>query len=38
VREIDGQPITGAAVPGPITQRLRVLYEDLKDAQAAVQE
>jgi branched-chain amino acid aminotransferase len=35
VREIDGRQLAGAAVPGPITQRLRELYEALKDAQAA---
>jgi branched-chain amino acid aminotransferase len=37
VREIDGRQLAGAAVPGPITQRLRELYEALKDAQAAAQ-
>jgi branched-chain amino acid aminotransferase len=34
VREIDGQRLT-ATLPGPLTQRLRGLYESLKDAQAA---
>jgi len=34
VREIDGRRLT-AALPGPMTQRLRGLYESLKDAQAA---
>jgi branched-chain amino acid aminotransferase len=34
VREIDGQRLT-ATLPGPMTQRLRGLYESLKDAQAA---
>jgi branched-chain amino acid aminotransferase len=34
VREIDGRRLT-AALPGPITQRLRSLYESLKDAQAS---
>jgi branched-chain amino acid aminotransferase len=33
VREIDGRRLT-AALPGPITRRLRGLYEALKDAQA----
>lgn len=37
VREIDGRPLAGAVVPGPATQRLRVLYEALKDSQAAAQ-
>jgi branched-chain amino acid aminotransferase len=36
VREIDGRQLGGAPVPGPVTQRLRVLYEVLKDAQAAI--
>lgn len=35
VREIDGRQLGGAAVPGPVTRRLRMLYEALKDAQAA---
>ena len=35
VRAIDGRPLIGAALPGPVTQRLRGLYEALKDAQAA---
>jgi branched-chain amino acid aminotransferase len=35
VREIDGRPLNGAPVPGPVTRRLRVLYEALKDSQAA---
>jgi branched-chain amino acid aminotransferase len=35
VREIDGQRLP-AALPGPVTQQLRRLYESLKDAQAAV--
>ena len=34
VREIDGTRLTDA-LPGPITQRLRGLYESLKDAQAS---
>lgn len=34
VREIDGRRLA-AALPGPITQRLRGLYEALKDSQAA---
>jgi branched-chain amino acid aminotransferase len=34
VREIDGH-VLGRALPGPITQQLRRLYELLKDAQAA---
>jgi branched-chain amino acid aminotransferase len=34
VREIDGRRLP-AALPGPVTQRLRSLYEALKDAQAA---
>jgi branched-chain amino acid aminotransferase len=34
VREIDSKPLP-AALPGPLTQRLRALYESLKDAQAA---
>ena len=33
VREIDGR-ILPATLPGPVTQRLRALYEALKDAQA----
>jgi branched-chain amino acid aminotransferase len=33
VREIDGQ-VLPAALPGPMTQRLRALYESLKDSQA----
>lgn len=32
VREIDGH-VLPAALPGPVTQRLRALYEALKDAQ-----
>lgn len=32
VREIDGRTLR-AALPGPVTQRLRALYEALKDAQ-----
>ena len=34
VREIDGQRLA-AKLPGPMTQRLRGLYDSLKDAQAA---
>lgn len=34
VREIDSKRLP-AALPGPLTQRLRSLYEGLKDAQAA---
>lgn len=34
VRRIDGHELP-AALPGPLTQRLRTLYEALKDAQAA---
>jgi branched-chain amino acid aminotransferase len=34
VREIDGQRLP-ASLPGPVTQRVRTLYEALKDAQAA---
>ena len=34
VREIDGRQLT-ATLPGPVTQRLRSLYESLKDTQAA---
>jgi len=34
VREIDGR-VLPAALPGPLTQRLRMLYEALKDAQAS---
>jgi branched-chain amino acid aminotransferase len=34
VREIDGRRLA-AALPGPVTQRLRALYDALKDAQAA---
>jgi branched-chain amino acid aminotransferase len=33
VREIDGRRLT-ATLPGPVTQRLRGLYDALKDAQA----
>jgi branched-chain amino acid aminotransferase len=33
VREIDGRQLA-ATLPGPVTQRLRALYESLKDAQA----
>jgi len=34
VREVDGHPLS-AALPGPVTQTLRTLYEALKDSQAA---
>ena len=34
VREIDARRLP-AALPGPVTQRLRGLYESLKDAQAS---
>jgi branched-chain amino acid aminotransferase len=34
VREIDGRRLS-ATLPGPVTQRLRALYDSLKDAQAA---
>jgi branched-chain amino acid aminotransferase len=34
VREIDGRRLS-ALLPGPVTQRLRALYESLKDSQAA---
>jgi branched-chain amino acid aminotransferase len=34
VREIDGRQLP-ASLPGPVTQRLRGLYEALKDSQAA---
>jgi branched-chain amino acid aminotransferase len=34
VREIDGRRLS-ASLPGPVTQRLRALYESLKDSQAA---
>jgi branched-chain amino acid aminotransferase len=34
VREIDGRTLP-AALPGPMTKRLRELYQDLKDADAA---
>jgi branched-chain amino acid aminotransferase len=34
VRQIDGQPLS-AKLPGPVTQRVRALYDALKDAQAA---
>ncbi|MBS0363156.1 MAG: aminotransferase class IV [Proteobacteria bacterium] len=34
VREVDGH-VLPAALPGPVTQRLRALYEALKDADAA---
>jgi branched-chain amino acid aminotransferase len=34
VRSIDGRTLP-AALPGPVTARLRALYEQLKDAQAA---
>ena len=34
VREIDGRPLS-ASLPGPVTGRLRALYEALKDSQAA---
>ena len=37
VREIDGRPLAVAEMPGPLTRRLRALYEALKDAQAASQ-
>jgi branched-chain amino acid aminotransferase len=33
VREVDGH-VLPAALPGPVTARLRALYEDLKDADA----
>jgi branched-chain amino acid aminotransferase len=33
VRSIDGHPLP-QALPGPVTRRLRVLYEELKDAEA----
>lgn len=33
VREIDGHRLS-ASLPGPLTQRLRALYESLKDSQA----
>jgi branched-chain amino acid aminotransferase len=34
VREIDGRPLP-VALPGPTTERLRALYDSLKDAQAS---
>jgi branched-chain amino acid aminotransferase len=34
VREIDGRPLSNA-LPGPVTRKLRSLYEALKDSQAA---
>jgi hypothetical protein len=34
VREIDGHRLP-AALPGPVTRRLRALYEALKDSCAA---
>jgi branched-chain amino acid aminotransferase len=34
VREIDGRVLPGA-LPGPVTARLRALYDALKDAEAA---
>jgi branched-chain amino acid aminotransferase len=34
VRSIDGRALP-AALPGPVTARLRALYDDLKDAEAA---
>jgi branched-chain amino acid aminotransferase len=34
VREIDGRRLT-AAIPGPLTQHLRALYQSLKDGQAS---
>jgi branched-chain amino acid aminotransferase len=34
VRELDGH-VLPAAVPGPVTERLRALYDDLKDRDAA---
>ncbi len=37
VREIDGRPLAAVGMPGPVTHRLRALYEALKDAQAAAQ-
>jgi branched-chain amino acid aminotransferase len=37
VREIDGRPLAVAAMPGPLTRRLRALYEALKDEQAVSQ-
>lgn len=36
VREIDGH-VLPAALPGPVTQRLRALYEALKDAESDIQ-
>ena len=36
VRTIDGQELP-ATLPGPVTQRLRALYEALKDSQATAQ-
>jgi len=35
VREIDGRKLAGDPLPGPVTQRLRVLYDHLKDTEAA---
>jgi branched-chain amino acid aminotransferase len=34
VREIDGRQLSDMLLPGPVTQRLRNLYEALKDSQA----
>jgi branched-chain amino acid aminotransferase len=34
VREVDGRRLC-AALPGPVTERLRTLYEALKDSGAA---
>jgi branched-chain amino acid aminotransferase len=35
VREIDSKALP-AALPGPVTQRLRTLYDSLKDSQVGV--
>jgi branched-chain amino acid aminotransferase len=35
VREIDGRKLS-SSLPGPVTQRLRALYESVKDAQVTV--
>ncbi|MGH8175715.1 MAG: aminotransferase class IV [Steroidobacter sp.] len=37
VREIDGRTLS-ATLPGPLTQRLRVLYDALKDYEASAQQ